>query len=83
MPRLSQKKDQYFFNSVYSSILSRVSRLVDLSAIILRSDFVYLSSRMILIILFSELNSALYCDSTNTSFVVEYMPLQGMAASPQ
>ena len=50
---------------------------------VLRSDFVYLESRMRFILVVSEFNSALYWDSADTSFVVEYMSRQGMAASSQ
>ena len=50
---------------------------------VLRSAFVYLEYRMRFVILVSELNGALYCDSENTWFVVEYMSRQGMAASYQ
>ena len=35
---------------------------------VLGSAFVYLASRIRFILLVSELNCALYCDSTNTSF---------------
>ena len=46
---------------------------MDLSEMVLRWGFVYLASSMRLILLISELNSAFYCDITNTSFVVESM----------
>ena len=48
---------------------------------VLRSALVYLSPRMRFILLVSELNGALYCDSANTSFVVEYVLRQGIAAA--
>ena len=47
---------------------------------VLRSAFVYLALRMRFILLVSELNGALYCDSANTSFVMESMLRQGMSA---
>ena len=43
----------------------------------------YLASRMRLILFVSGLKVALCCDSANTSFVVESMSRQGMAASSQ
>ena len=51
---------------------------MDIYAMVLRSAFVYLASRMRLFLLVSELNDVLYCDNANTSFVVEYMSRQGM-----
>ena len=48
---------------------------------VLRSALEYLVSRMRFIIFVSELKGALYCDSANKPFVVEYMSRQGMAAS--
>ena len=56
---------------------------MDLSTIILKLNFVYLASSMRFILLVSEVNSALYCDSANTLFVVESMLRQGIAASSQ
>ena len=50
---------------------------------VLISAFVYLASSMRFIILVSELNGALHRDSKNTSFVVESISRQGMAASSQ
>ena len=47
---------------------------------VLKLSFVYLASMMRFIRLVSELNGALYCDRANTSFVVESMSRQGMAA---
>ena len=43
----------------------------------------YLVLSMRFVLLVSELNGALYCDSANTSFVVESMYRQGMAALSQ
>ena len=45
---------------------------------VLRSDFVYLELRMCFILLVSDLNGALYCDSANTLFVVESISRQVM-----
>ena len=51
---------------------------MEIFVIILRSAFVYLALRVHFIILVSELNGALYCDSANTSFFVEYISRLGM-----
>ena len=48
---------------------------------VLISDLEYLASRMRFILFVSELKGALCCDSANTSFFVESISRQGMAAS--
>ena len=53
------------------------------SAMVLISVLEYLASRMRFILFISALKGALFCDSANTSFVVESMSRQGMAASSQ
>ena len=50
---------------------------------VLRSTFMYLASMMRFILFVSELKGALCCDSANTSFVVESILRQGMAALSQ
>ena len=56
---------------------------MELSAIILVSALEYLISRMRFILFVSSLKGALCCDSANTSFAVESMSRQGMAALSQ
>ena len=50
---------------------------------VLISAFEYLASRMRFIFFVSALKGTLCCDSANTSFAVESMSRQGMAASSQ
>ena len=50
---------------------------------VLISALEYLASSMRFIIFVSELKGALCCDSANTSFAVESMLCQGMAALSQ
>ena len=56
---------------------------MEIYAMVLISDLEYLASRMRFSIFVSELKGALCCDSANTSFVVESISRQRMAALSQ
>ena len=49
----------------------------------LRSFFAFLALRMRFILLVSEFNSTLYCNNSNTSFVVKSMSHQGFGGIVQ